>query len=310
MLNNNLVSIIIPIYNVESYISEAIYSVCNQSYKNLQIIIVDDCSTDNTYKLVNEISKQDSRILLLRNKINSKIVKTLNHGLKYAKGDYIARMDGDDISSLERIEKLLNFLINNPSYDLVGSHVHTIDENSNLIGSLKLPTDFSTLSKTLKYTPPILHIWLARAKVYKQLGGYREIPGAEDYDFLLRMYSLSMKFTNLDSYEYYVRIRNGNTTTTIGFYQRLMSNYVVELFNERKIKGEDSYSDKNLKEYIESNIQHKEKFEKSNIYLRKAFRNKVNGNYIKMLFFVLISVCTSKYQFQYLLKRLIFKILL
>ena len=80
--------------------------------------------------------------------------------------------------------------------------------------------------------------------------GYREIPGAEDYDFLLRMYTENFKFTNLNSFEYSVRIRDGNTTSTIGFNQRLMSNYVVQLFNERNSFGVDSYSNENVEQYL------------------------------------------------------------
>ena len=91
--NIPLISVIIPVYNVELYVEKAINSILNQTYSNLQIIIIDDCSTDRTYEIVQNISKLDSRVLILRNKINSKIVKTLNYGLEYARGEYIARMD-------------------------------------------------------------------------------------------------------------------------------------------------------------------------------------------------------------------------
>ena len=74
--NIPLISVIIPVYNVELYVEKAINSILNQTYSNLQIIIIDDCSTDRTYEIVQNISKLDSRVLILRNKINSKIVKT------------------------------------------------------------------------------------------------------------------------------------------------------------------------------------------------------------------------------------------
>ncbi len=249
-MQNKLITVLIPVYNVEAYVEKAITSICNQTYRNLQIIIIDDCSTDNTVSVVEKLAKIDNRILLLKNNINSKIVKTLNFGLKYAKGDYIARMDGDDTCTPERLEKQLKFLLENPEYSLVGSHVNTIDENDVLIGKLEMPTDQSSISKNLKYSSPVLHIWLAKSEVYKKLEGYREIPGAEDYDFLLRMYTENFKFTNLNSFEYSVRIRDGNTTSTIGFNQRLMSNYVVQLFNERNSFGVDSYSNENVEQYL------------------------------------------------------------
>ena len=303
-----LISVIIPVYNVEKYIAQALSSICNQTYRNLQIIVIDDCSTDNTYQIGKKIAESDSRILLLKNEQNSKIVKTLNYGLEFATGDYIARMDGDDISSPERLEKQLKFLLENPEYSLVGSHVNTIDENELLIGKLEMPIDQSSISRNLKYSSPVLHIWLARSEVYKKLNGYREIPGAEDYDFLLRMCTEGFKFTNLNSYEYSVRIRNGNTTSTIGFNQRLMSNYVVDLFLARKKNKIDDFSNDNVNNYLQKFSKFKNDFDKSNEYLRKAFTAKSRKDLIKMLYYVFLSIITSRFQFQYLFKRLMFKL--
>jgi len=310
LANDFLISVIIPVYNVEKYVEEAVLSICNQTYKNLQIIIIDDCSTDRTFSIVEELAKNDSRILLLRNDINSKIVKTLNYGLQYARGKYIARMDGDDVSAPERLEKQLNFLIKNPQYYLVGSHVNTIDANNNVIGKQEMPTKDKIINKTIKYASPVLHIWLAKCEVYNQLNGYREIPGAEDYDFLLRMYSLGLLFTNLNSFEYSVRIRDGNTTSTIGFNQRLMSNYVVELYEMRATTGQDDFNSLNVKEYLNKYSEYKENFDKSNILLQKAFMAKGHKKFFKMFIFLIMSVCKSKFQTQYLYKRIFSKLLL
>lgn len=130
--NLPLISVLIPVYNVEAFVKEAILSICNQSYKNIEIIVVDDCSTDNTYNIVAELVPNDARIKLFKNNKNSKIVKTLNFALEQSKGDFIARMDGDDISAPQRLEKQLNFLLKHPQYALVGSHVTTIDSKIKL----------------------------------------------------------------------------------------------------------------------------------------------------------------------------------
>ncbi|WFT52817.1 glycosyltransferase family 2 protein [Acinetobacter baumannii] len=106
-----LISVLIPVYNVEAFVKEAVSSICNQTYKNIEIIVVDDCSTDNTYNIVAELAIIDPRIRLYKNDKNSKIVKTLNFALEQAKGEFIARMDGDDISTPERLEKQLEFLL-------------------------------------------------------------------------------------------------------------------------------------------------------------------------------------------------------
>ncbi|MCW8690622.1 glycosyltransferase [Acinetobacter baumannii] len=305
-----LISVLIPVYNVEAFVNEAVLSICNQTYKNLEIIVVDDCSTDNTYNLVANLASIDSRIKLYKNSKNSKIVKTLNFALEQATGDFVARMDGDDISAPERLEKQLDFLIKNPQYFLVGSHVNTIDSNNNVIGRQEMPIKDEIINKTIKYASPVLHIWLAKREVYNQLNGYREIPGAEDYDFLLRMHSLGLLFTNLNSFEYSVRIRDGNTTSTIGFNQRLMSNYVVDLYKMRVITGQDNFSTLNVQEYLKKYSGYKENFDKSNILLQKAFMAKGHKKFFKMFIFLIMSVCKSRFQTQYLYKRIISKLLL
>lgn len=307
--NSPLISVLIPVYNVESFVEEAMLSICNQTYRNIEIIIVDDCSTDNTYKIVEDLAKKDKRIKLFKNSKNSKIVKTLNFALNQASGDFISRMDGDDISSPQRLEKQLNFLLKNEQFHLVGSHIITINESGNEIGKQKMPINESTIQKTLQYVSPVSHIWLARKDVYNVLNGYREIPGAEDYDFLLRMHSKGLLFTNLDSYEYSVRIRNGNTTSTIGFNQRLMSNYVVDLYNKRKKNQADNYSLENIQNYLDRHQKYKDKFDESNQFLRIAFTAKAQKKFLKMVIFIFLSILKSKFQFQYLLKRLFFKIL-
>ena len=103
-MQNKLVSVIIPVYNVEKYVKEAIQSIQNQTYINLEIIVIDDGSSDKTYTIVEELARNDERIKLYKNEKNLKIVKTLNRALSLANGENIARMDGDDISALDRIE--------------------------------------------------------------------------------------------------------------------------------------------------------------------------------------------------------------
>ena len=137
-MNNNLdlVSIIMPVYNVEKFIAEAIESILDQTYTNFELIIVDDCSTDRTVSIINEYRKKDNRIVFLRNEKNLKICKTLNKAWKQAKGQYILRMDGDDISDVSRIEKMLNYIKSN-NVDLIGSYAVSIDEEGNILSYKK-----------------------------------------------------------------------------------------------------------------------------------------------------------------------------
>ena len=121
-----LVSVCINSYNSGKYILETINSVINQSYKNLQIIVIDDCSTDNTVELIKSIN--DSRIEIHSTYKNSYITFAYNESLKYVKGDYIARLDADDLWQKDKIEKQVNFLEQNQEYGACFTHVQVINE--------------------------------------------------------------------------------------------------------------------------------------------------------------------------------------
>ena len=102
------VSIIMGIYNCQDTLPEAIDSILEQTYTNWELILCDDCSTDNTYSIAEQYkNKYPEKIILIRNSENKKLAFTLNHCLEYATGEYVARMDGDDISAPNRFEKQL-----------------------------------------------------------------------------------------------------------------------------------------------------------------------------------------------------------
>ena len=111
MDNNILVSVILPVYNAQKYLEEAIESIINQTYTNFEFIIIDDGSGDNSLNIINKYQKQDSRILVITRE-NKGLVYTLNEGINQAKGKYIARMDADDISLSNRFEKQIELLEN------------------------------------------------------------------------------------------------------------------------------------------------------------------------------------------------------
>ena len=128
---NELVSIIMPSYNTEKYISESIKSVCIQTYKNWELIIVDDCSTDNTDKVVASI--KDERIRYIKNKKNCGAANSRNRALKEAKGRWIAFLDSDDLWYPEKLEKQIDFMERN-NYYFSYTNYEEIDESSNCKG--------------------------------------------------------------------------------------------------------------------------------------------------------------------------------
>ena len=128
-MNNPLISVLLPVYNEEKYISQSIESVLNQTYRNFELIIIDDGSTDNSIDIIN--SYNDPRIILLKNERNLHIAKSLNNGFQHASGDFIARIDGNDIAVNTRFEKQMHYLSNHPKCGVVFSPVLKIDEDGN-----------------------------------------------------------------------------------------------------------------------------------------------------------------------------------
>ena len=135
---NNLVSIVTPLYNTEKYIGETIESVINQSYKNWEMIIIDDVSTDNSCKIVEEYIVKDQRIKLLKNKKNSGVSITRNVGIKEAKGKYIVFLDADDLFMPDKLRKQVNFMeINN--FLLTQTAYEKVNEDGSLRGIVMFP---------------------------------------------------------------------------------------------------------------------------------------------------------------------------
>lgn len=116
-----MISVVMPVYNAEKYVAEAIESILNQTYNDFEFIIIDDCSTDDSYKIIEDYTEKDKRIKLFRNEINMRLPKTLNFGISKSSGKYIARMDADDISLPERFAKQVEFMEQNPEIGVCGT---------------------------------------------------------------------------------------------------------------------------------------------------------------------------------------------
>tara|TARA_R110000744_G_scaffold264592_1_gene378847 strand:- start:1296 stop:2198 length:903 start_codon:yes stop_codon:yes gene_type:complete len=129
---NTLVSVILPVYNAEKYVVEAVMSICNQTYSNLELIIIDDGSTDNSKELIESIP--DKRIRFISRE-NRGLISTLNEGVRLSSGEYIARMDADDICSVDRIEKQVKHLELNPKIGVLFTSIHYIDAEGSIFRS-------------------------------------------------------------------------------------------------------------------------------------------------------------------------------
>lgn len=306
--DNPLISVLIPTYNVEKFVEEAVESILNQTYINLEIIIVDDCSTDNTYEILIRLSKKDDRIRLFRNIRNLQIVDTLNFALTKIRGSYVARMDGDDVYEVNRIETLLRYLIENPSIDLVGSNVIVINEVGMQLHRSKYPEFHDQIVKLSHYVSPVLHIWLAKANIYIDVGDYR-IPFVEDYDFILRCIDSGKKLANQQDYSYIQRMRDGNTMTANGLIQRRRFRYVRKLHIERKRSGQiiDSYSIDTIKEISRIGFISKNLFNVSSYCHNQYIQNKQKNKVSALFFYILSILAMPRTRLENIYNRYIYK---
>lgn len=129
------VTIAIPIYNAKDYLSFAIQSCINQSYKEWELLLMEDGSTDGSDVIAKSYAAKDSRIRFISDGQNLGLIFRLNQSIRLAKGKYYARMDADDIMAVQRIEEEVTFLESHPDFDVVGSSIMTIDNNNRIIGS-------------------------------------------------------------------------------------------------------------------------------------------------------------------------------
>ena len=146
-MNNTkpLISILLPVHNSSTTLSECVLSLLNQSYKNIEIIAIDDKSSDKSSSILNALKKNDKRLKTYKNVKRYGLAVTLNRMTKKAKGSFIAFMDTDDISSPNRLKKQLKFLLNNSNVVAVGSQCTFIDETGKKIGRSDFPTEHSLI---------------------------------------------------------------------------------------------------------------------------------------------------------------------
>ena len=183
------ISVLMSCYNASRWLKESIESVINQSYSNYEFIIIDDGSNDETKKIIEEYAKKDSRIIPIY-KNNTGLADSLNIGISLARGQWIARIDADDICEYNRLERQLIFAKINKGYVFIGTGMKEIDEHGNIIKVYKFPLTHEKLVFNLEHGkkfPPHSSA-LIKTEAARILGGYRtRIKRAEDYDMWLRL---------------------------------------------------------------------------------------------------------------------------
>lgn len=202
-----LVSIIMGVYNGADTLPQAIDSIIAQTYTNWELIACDDFSSDATNKILVQYAGEDSRIKVIRNEKNCGLAASLNHCLEHACGDYIARMDCDDLSAETRLEKQVSYLESHPECDLVGTFMQAFNDagKQNIIESKQYPTKYD-----LPKGAPFAHATIMmRTSAMKQLNGYHisnHTVRTEDVDLWYRFFAAGFHGANLPEPLYLVRV--------------------------------------------------------------------------------------------------------
>jgi len=194
--NRPQISVIMSVFNGKGYLEETIKSILNQTFQNLEFIIINDGSTDETPKILEKYKAQDARIKIIHQK-NIGLTKSLNKGIKLSRGKYIARIDAGDLSLPDRLKEQIEFMENNPLVGATGCWYWLIDRNGKIIKERKPPTKFSKIKKSLLYSAPLIHpALLIRREVLEKVKFYdEEFKYAQDRDLLfriLRYYNLAV----------------------------------------------------------------------------------------------------------------------
>ncbi len=201
-----LVSVLMGIYNCADTLEEAVDCIINQTYTNWELIMCDDCSSDNTYETALKIAEKDNRIKVIKNDRNITLAPTLNHCLKEAKGEYCARMDGDDICDLNRFEKEVEILNDYQEYAVVSCGMRFYDENG-VYGEITNP-EYPKYEDFVKQSPICHAGCMVRTDALKLVNGYsndKAVERIEDYDLWIRMYANGYKAYNIQEALYSMR---------------------------------------------------------------------------------------------------------
>jgi glycosyltransferase involved in cell wall biosynthesis len=198
---NTIVSVIIPIYKVDpDFFSKTIASVRSQSLGSFECIVIDESPESESQKRCKIICEVDPRIRYFHNTARMGLGASINFGLTKSIGNYIARLDGDDLCSPQRFERQVSFLEQNPHIDVVGSWMGIINSEGDLIATRIYPTYHERIVKRFRYSNALGHpsVMLRRSLIRSRVGPYRtDLTHCEDLELWLHLERLGHKFANI-----------------------------------------------------------------------------------------------------------------
>lgn len=209
-----LVSVIMPVYNAGRFVEKAVESILSQTYRNIELIAYDDFSTDDTYFILSKIAKKDKRIKLFRNEKNLGVSNTVKRAIDNASGDFLARMDADDIAFPTRLQKQVDFLESNRDVVGIGAQCQVIDEKGKIIGAKSFPTEFKDIYRYIFEFVPLQQptLMIAVKRLPHDFQFYRDgMNTAEEIELIFKLFQYG-KVENLPDTLLKYRIHSTNTS--------------------------------------------------------------------------------------------------
>ena len=258
------VSVLMPVYNGERYLREAVESILNQTYSDFEYIILDDGSSDSTGSILDEYAARDRRIVLAHNETNIGIARSLNRGLELARGEYIARMDADDVSLPGRLAAQVVFLDAHPEVGVLGTAARLSDQKGILGREIRFPVDHVLLRWRLCFFKnPINHptVMMRKTRVLMVNGYDPNLDTAQDHNLWCRLSGVT-RLANLSDVYLYIRAHEDNISlkkaaeqqkTAIENSRQLLSTILGENISlaslEGAIRAVRSAKDANSRDY-------------------------------------------------------------
>lgn len=290
-----MISVIMSTYKEdERLLRESIESILNQAYRDFEYIIILDYPDNDVHKsVIEEYALKDDRIHFYINEKNMGLTDSLNRGLSLCHGEYIARMDADDISLPDRLERQMKYLEKN-HYDLIGGITEMINENGSLLYSIKsVPTDPKKINKALRYSQCIAHpTWLGRKEVFEKNAGYRHMPLCEDYDFTLRAVLNGFVVSNLNEAVLKYRMTSNSISRSNLFEQYLYMSYITNEYKNNRIASVDkAYA------YVQQHLNEKDsdKYLKANVIFNRMLQEMSDKQFLSFIKDGFCLLFSSKY---------------
>lgn len=299
-----LVSVVMSVYSEKrNELLTSINSILEQTYHNIEFIIVNDNPENNTTKkILEDFQMNNARIKVINNSKNHGLVYSLNKAISMSNGEYIARMDADDKSVKKRIECQMDWIIKTKA-DLIGGYILLMDETGHDMDIIrKFPLKHKNIKRYLRWGDCVPHpTWIIKKKLFQVLGGYRNIPFCEDYDFLLRAVALGYRIENIPMICLHYRIRSNSISQSNSIEQKVSSIYLGDnikniLCSEQEILRYFSselynYEKEQYKEYLKlkSEFLRNRNFKPDIIFdilKNKFFQRNIKARFAKKILFM------------------------